>query len=642
MNFGLKSVFVITVFLIGVFVLLNQTSNAQQDTSIEEIPSTFRVITHLHTSFSHDARFWSEPNLQLENLKKQGFDVVLVSEHDHSTFSSTQTNFVVPPLKNGGFEKSKDVPLQMKIKKFPKLTSQYYNGSDSLNSNTGNKSFHLNLMEDSEEFDSLSWVYWERGEDKVRDRPIAYDLDLKFSIFFSELPNEKDSTAYICSLIGKRQDVRYQEVSKNICFYFSEKDWNDSGYFPLTKNQNNLLVRVDPPPLKTWKEYEFNLSKLAFDNFDELEGIPTKYLMLKQVSLNLVSKNEKMIDLHLDDLNIISKLTSDQMYDWWKKDIESYSDEKFLVISGLETTYGQDIAAYNLENWHNFSNYNSVNDRTKSINDLGSLSVLTSPRAHNFTKVKEGNGWGADLFEIFNNVHDSKPSSQVLKGWDSFLSNGVRIGGVAGFDSHGLQMTPGERNPTVVIEPSYENIVYAESLTKENILSSLENGQFFVKQTQYPILLGFSADSEVKYQMGGIQNISNDDEINLNISIQGAPIPSELKIYSDGKKLTEEKITENPFEKEIEIPSNKEYVRYEIHYLDERIAFSNPIYMKSAPQNEIDFIKETPPNLTKVEQNSSSIEENFLIYGILISAIIIMGFVIVIQRKMTINKKSSS
>ena len=638
-----KTILVFSIFIIGIFIIFNQTSYAQDSINTEsekEQPSTFRVITHLHTSFSHDARFWSEPNLQIENLKKQGYDAILVSEHDHSTFSSTQTNFVVPSFQNGGFEKSKITPLQMKIAKIPKISSQYLNASDSSHSYEGQTSFHLNLKENSDNYDSLSWAYWERGVDKIKDRPIAYDLALKFSIFFSELPDENDSTAYVCSTIGKRQDVRYKEVSKNICFYFSEKDWIELDYFPLTENQNNLLVRIDPPSLKTWKEYEFNLSELALDNFDELEGVPMKYLMLKQVTINLVSKNGSMIDLHLDNLNVVSKMTSAQMYDWWKKDIESYSEEDFVVISGLETTYGQDIAAYGLEKWYNFSNYNSVKDRTQDINDFGALSILTSPRAHNFTKVKEGNGWGSNLIEIFNTVHDSKPSSQVLKGWDSFLSNGARIGGVAGFDSHGLQMTPGERNPTVVIEPVYENIVYAESLTKENILSSLEKGQFFVKQTQYPILMTLSPGSEIKYQMGGIQDMSNNDEKNVNIFIKGAPLPSKLRIYSDGERLPELKITEDPFVTEVKIPSDKErYVRYEVHYLDERIAFSNPIFFASGFQNEIDLIEESPAQLAQGIQNFDSVENNFLIFGVIISVVIIIVFGIIIKRKMSINKK---
>jgi len=646
MIFERKTIVIFSIFVMGFLISFDQTIYGQDSTNIEsekEFPSTFRVVTHLHTSFSHDARFWSEPNLQIENLKQQGYDAVLVSDHDHSTFSSTQTNFVVPPFKNGSFEKSRITPLQMKIINIPKSSSQYLNASDSSNSYEGQTSFHLNLKGNSDEFDSLSWVYWERGVDKIRDRPIAYDLALKFSIFFSELPIELDSTAYLCSTIGKRQDVRYNEVSKKICFYFSEKDWNESNYFPLTENQNNLLVRIDPPPLKTWKEYEFNLSELALDNFDELEGVPMKYLMLKQVTFNLVSKNGSMIDLHLDNLNVLSKMTSAQMFDWWKKDIESYSEENFVVISGLETTYGQDIAAYGLENWYNFSNYDSVTDRTQGINDFGALSILTSPRAHNFTEVKEGDGWGSNLIEIFNTVHDSKPSSQVLKGWDSFLSKGVRISGVAGFDSHGLQMTPGERNPTVVIEPIYENIVYAESLTKENILSSLEKGHFFVKQTKYPILMTLSPGSELKYQMGGIQNISNNEENYVSIFIKGAPLPSKLRIYSDGERLSELKITKDPFVTEVKIPPNKEsYVRYEVLHLGERIAFSNPIFFVSDSQNEIDVVKESPTQLAQGTQNFNSVEDNFLAFGIILSIVIIIVFGIIIKRKISINKKLSN
>ena len=549
-----------------------------------EIEKTFRVITHLHTSFSHDARFWSEPHLQLDNLKKQGYQAVLVSDHDHSTFSSTQTNFTVAPFKNGRFETGKEIPAGMRLINHPVNSDQYQSASDSAIFSEGQKSFHLTLKGDTDKYDLLSWAYWEKGADQLRDRAIAYDLWLTFSVYFSELPATLDSTAYICAGLGRRADVRYKDVSKKICFYFSDEPWD---VFPLSENPNTLLVRMEPPKSKNWKQYEFNLSDLALDNFQNLEGVPIKYLFLKQVTLNLLSKDGATVDFHIDDLRVFSKWTSHEMYRWWKNDIESYSDENFLVIAGIEATHDQDIAAYGLENWHNFLKYDLVEDRVDYINRFGALSIITSPRAHKFAKVKAGHGWGANLIEIFNTVHDSKPSLQVLKGWDAFLSRRVRIGGVTGFDSHGLKKIPGQRNPTVVVEPIYENIVFAESLTKQSVFDALRNGHFFVRKSQHPIFMTFSPGSEVIHQMGGTLRTTKDKEKAVNVRIEGVPVPSKLVVYADGSKLPEIKIKKDPFYRLIQIPSNKgSYVRYEIHHLGNRIAFSNPIYFEddSAPK----------------------------------------------------------
>jgi len=542
----------------------------------------YRVITHLHTSFSHDSRFWSEPNVQLENLKEKGYNAVLVSEHDHSTFSDTQTNFVVPTFQNGGFVKSKIVPLQMKVIKLPRNSAEYLNVTDFTLSNLDQNSFHLNLKGNEQDYETLSWAYWERGEDRIRDRPIGYDLWLKFSVYFSELPSGLDSTTFVCSLIGHRTDVRYNEVSNTICFYFSEESWEKTDFIPLSNTTTNLAIKLDLPPTKTWKTFEINLTDYALQNFEGLEGIPMKYLMLKQITLNQASKNGKLVDVHFDDLQVFSKWTTEEMFTWWKDDLENYSDENFLVIAGLETTHGQDIGAYGINQWYNFSSSESVEKRVNDIHELGAISSITSPRAHNFTNVKEGGGWGANILEIFNTVHDSKPSIQVLKGWDSFLSDGARIYGVAGFDSHGLKMTPGQRNPTVVSEPIYENLVIAKSLSKTDIFSSIIQGQFYVKQTEYPIRMAFSPGIDVLPQVGGVVYIPGNDEKIMNIYLEGVPATSRLVIIHDGQNIQELKILEDPFYKVITLANSNEnsYVRFQIKYLDEIIAFSNPIFFE--------------------------------------------------------------
>ncbi|MFQ5941676.1 MAG: hypothetical protein ACE5KA_08280, partial [Nitrososphaerales archaeon] len=483
----------------------------------QKIPKGYRTITHLHTSFSHDAKFASEPNIQLENLKDQGYQAVLVTEHDHSTHSSAQTDFFIPNFKNGGFEMGELYPKQWVSFHVPRASAEYLNVTDSNLSFEGQKSFHLSLKGNEDDFDLLSFAYKEKGEDRVRERPMGYDLWLRFSLYYPEELDYSDSIAYICSVFGRRDDPAFPQLTNRLCFYFSEEALEDAGFFDLTNSTSQISVRLEAPSPGKWESYSINLSDYAFQLFDGLDDIPTKYLFLRQVTLNIASKNGAMAEMYVDDFQVFSKLTSEEMYKWWRNDIESYSDDNFLVIAGLETTHKPaDIAAYGLEEWHDFSTYD-VESRIETIEGLGAISSITSPRAHNFTNVKEGGGWGAEFFEIFNTVHDSHPSIQVLKGWDHFLTQGATIFGLTGFDSHGLKGTPGKRNPTVVQEPLYENIVLAESLSRDDIFSAFHQGHLYVVRSDHAIRMAFSPGQEILKQAGGVVYTAPNAEAVMNV-----------------------------------------------------------------------------------------------------------------------------
>jgi hypothetical protein len=550
---------------------------------LRKAPSGYRTVTHLHTSFSHDSKFGSEPNLQLRNLKDQGYQAVFVTEHDHSTMSSAQTDFFVPPFSNGGFETGEPYPNQWTLIRTPRASAEYLNLTDSNLSFEGEKSFHLRLKGNEDSFDVLSWAYKERGEDRIRERSIAYNLSLKFSLY---RPNDLDpnSTTYICSIFGRRDDPSFPQITNSLCFYFSKESWEDRRFFGLTNSTGQMAIRLEPPTLGKWESYTLNLTDQASQLFDELEGIPTKYLFLRQVTLNLASKNGAIADIYVDDFQVYSDLTPEEMYDWWKKDIESYSDDNFLVIAGLETTHKPaDIVAYGLEAWHDFSNY-SIEDRVQAIKALGGISSITSPRAHNFTNVKEGGGWGAEFFEIFNTVHDSKPSIQVLKGWDHFLSQGATVFGIVGFDSHGLNGTPGERNPTVVREPVYENIVLARSLSRDDMISALRDGHLYVIRSDHPTRMSFSLGQEILPQVGGVVYTKPGTNVAMNVYMEGITPTSQLFVIQEEKVVREIDMKEDAFHAQLQVPllGDYSYVRLEIHHLGERVLFSNPIILHKA------------------------------------------------------------
>jgi len=556
----------------AVAALSNQTPDA---------PEAYRAITHLHTSFSHDARFCSEPNLQLKNLKDRGYQVVLVSEHDYSTTGSAQTDFFIPPFKNGGFEKGRLYPNQWRPIRLPRSSAEYLNVTDSSLYLEGNNSLHLRLKGNQGNFDLLSLAYRETDKERVHDRAIAYNLLLSFSLYFPELMNSSDSVAYVSCSLGRRGDVRYNEVSNRLSFYFSEESWEANGVLDLSNNTRQVSIRLDQP-FKEWRTYTVNITDYALNLFDGLEDVPTKYLFLKQMTVNLASRHGVAADIYADGFQISSGWASAEMYDWWRNDIESYSDDVFLVIAGLETTLRPDIGAYGLETWQNFSRYELVEERVKEIQKADAISCIANPRASNFTAVREGGGWGAELLEIYNTVHDSEPSSQVLKVWDQFLSRGVLIFGVVGFDSHGLQAIPGSQQPSVVSQPIYENLIIARSLNRDQILSSLREGQLYVVRSHYAVRMVLSAGLNGPQQGRGVIFTSSETGAVLNVHLENVPIGSQLVIIQNGTRALTTEIQRDPFDWEYHLPMTGEagYFRLEVHHEDRTIVFSNPLFFK--------------------------------------------------------------
>jgi len=548
-----------------------------------EVPRAYRTVTHLHTCFSHDAKFGSEPSLQLGNLRQLGYQVVLVSEHDYSTMGPAQTDFTIPPLKNGGFEVGSLYPSQWRLVSSPRESATYLSATDSSRSLEGNKSFRLGLSGQEDDFDFFSWAYWEIGTSFLRDRPAAYNLWLRFGVFFSE-STASDSVMYVSVSLGRRDDPRFPEVSNRLSFYFSEGAWRDGSVPDLCNGTRQLSVWLGSPSPGEWRTYTLNLTDYAFRFLPTLGDVPAKYLMLKQVTLNLASRRGESIEMWVDDFQVSSRWASAEMYDWWRRDIESYSDPDFLVIAGLETSVTPDIGAYGLEVWHNFSVYKSVEERVKNIKTVGAVSSLVNPRASNITAVSQGAGWGAELFEIFNTVHDQKPSSQVLRLWDDFLSQGSVIFGVAGFDSHGLIEVPGSQQPTVVSKPVYENLVIAKSLNREDLLSALRYGRMYIVRSDYPIRMSFTAGSGGPQQGGGVVHISPNTGVVINVCLEGVPPESELLVIQNGSIILRIDLEGEKFSREIRLPltDKSSYFRLEIQHGGERVAFSNPLFFRQA------------------------------------------------------------
>ncbi len=545
-----------------------------------ETPNAYRTITHVHTCFSHDTRFGSEPSLQLDNLRQLGYQAVLVAEHDYNTISPAQTDFAIPPFKNGGFEVGSPYPSQWRQVVSPRNSSIFLNVTDSDRAMEGDKSFHLELEGIDDEFDLLSWSYREVGSYFTRDRPIAFNLWLKFSVFFSESPSSSDSVVYISCTFGRRDDPMFPEISNKLSFYFFEEVWVDESIPDLINGTNRLSIRLDSPPVKGWQTYTVNITDYAFRLLPTLGDVPAKYLMLKQLTLSLASRRSAPVELWVDDVQVFSQWTSAEMYDWWRSDIEGYSNQAFLVVAGLETSLVPHIGAYGLTTWHNFSVYNSVEERVSNIQALEAVSSLVHPRASNFTAVSKGGGWGAELFEVFTTVHDQAPSSQVLNLWDDFLSQGSVLFAIAGFDSHGLLGTPGASQPTVANNPIYENLVIAESLDREHILTAIRHGRMYIVRSDQALKMSFSAGAGGPQQGATIISNSANTEVVITVYLEGISPGSELLVIKDDVTISKIPLEEEQYYQEMNFPltGKDSYIRLEIRYMGERIAISNPIF----------------------------------------------------------------
>jgi hypothetical protein len=127
------------------------------------------------------------------------------------------------------------------------------------------------------------------------------------------------------------------------------------------------------------------------------------------------------------------------------------------------------------------------------INISGAFSVLDHPNWRWGYGVEEiASVPNAHAFEVYNgaptcnNHGDSEhPSTDVL--WDSLLSRGVRLFGVASDDAHDYSVV----NPTYA-EPPFTGwiCVRAENLTKQAILESLFRGDFY--SSNHPVITSMS------------------------------------------------------------------------------------------------------------------------------------------------------
>jgi hypothetical protein len=327
-----------------------------------------------------------------------------------------------------------------------------------------------------------------------------------------------------------------------------------------------------------------NITDYALRFLPTLGDIPAKYLMLKQLTVSLASRRSTPIELWVDDVQVFSQWTSAEMYDWWRRDIENYSSQDFLVIAGLETSLVPHIGAYGLTEWHNFTVYESVEERVSKIQAMGAISSLVHPRASNFTAVSEGGGWGADLFEVFTTVHDQAPSSQVLNLWDNFLSQGSVLFAVAGFDSHGLLGTPGFSQPTVVSDPVYENLVVAESLDRESLLAAIRHGQMYVIRSDQALRMSFSAGAGGLQQGDSVTYTSANTGAVLSIYLDGVAPGSELVVIRDDVTVSKVPLEEEQYYQEMQfsLTDKDSYFRVEVRYMGERVAISNPLFFHQA------------------------------------------------------------
>jgi hypothetical protein len=480
---------------------------------------------------------------------------------------------VISPLKNGDFEMGEKYPSQWEINKVPKESTSYLNESDTNQSFKNERSFRLRLENGEKEYDFLSWSYSERDSLLIYDRPISYNLWFQFAIFGKYLNSDPsfNSIIYVSLDIGRKGDQRFPEISNTLSFYLSQTSLSAEENINFQNNTNQVFIRLDSPSLGNWKTYLLNITDYATRFLPSLENIPAKYLMLKRLTVCLASRLSEPIEVLIDDFRLFSRWTPSEIYDWWKKDIESYSDADFLVIAGIESTIVPHLGAYGLNAWHNFSIYETVEERVRNIKAVKALSVRVHPRS--YKPIDQG----FELLEIYTADKDQYPSNRVLKLWDDFLSKGSKIYGVAGLDNH-------KSIKSVIEHPIFENLVIAEYLNKESIISALRHGKSYIIRSDTSLKISFSAGLGGPQQGGGEVYTSPNSGVTLTIQLENIPPDSELSVIQNGTIIQVMNLERAKSSQELHFPleNKSNYYRLEIRQNGKLIGLSNPLFFSQA------------------------------------------------------------
>jgi len=195
-------------------------------------------------------------------------------------------------------------------------------------------------------------------------------------------------------------------------------------------------------------------------------------------------------------------------------------DDNFLVIPGIEFTYDSVESSYIHVNAIGYAIDDKLPDSPRTlvegmrqivevINKSGAFSVLDHPNWRWGYGVEEiACVPNAHAFEVYNgasacNNHGDSEHASTDRLWDSLLSRGVRLLGIASDDAHDYSVV----NPTYA-EPPFTGwiCVRAENLKKQAIMESLLRGDFYA--SNHPVITSMSSSREcVEIQIQEIDQI---------------------------------------------------------------------------------------------------------------------------------------
>lgn len=212
--------------------------------------------------------------------------------------------------------------------------------------------------------------------------------------------------------------------------------------------------------------------------------------------------------------------------------------EDFIVIQGEEIGGGVDVTAMNISRYvSNAGGYASnktevINRFSDAIRKAGGIPIIDHPNLSNITELMIRGATNCVLFELYNcyptadnRGNSNKPSTEAV--WDSLLTGGMRIYGVASDDTH--HYSPwggaGEGNPG-----KGWVMVHAKELTPTAICEALERGDFY---SSIGVFLKRIQAAQDNYEI----EVDEDATQKETALIKGVKPPSDPKLPEPGWKI---------------------------------------------------------------------------------------------------------
>ena len=568
-----KSIMLVLLFISSCLLFFN---NIITDSRIVAAQSSswkwYKVETHYHT-------FWSDGSgdiwMAARDGLQYGYDAVFTTDHNaldkikEGKYWGNNKTFLFTLGEDESWDNVTGAGVN--YSKLEYVTDVVYSGSKSLH-------FALNTTSADQitlyKTVSLPWDAIVTISFVVNFTPVFSKAGLQISILTptginGSVVKHKNGTVYFCKEIKIDFDVNAYRFTAN-----KTTPTVPIGEYSFRYNFLNTTVANN-----TWVKYTFNLTKFIedFDADYKPEPIPnTMHLIRLEIFIDKAEST--LFEGYIDDfvVNVTLPVNFAQSlldkYEW---------TNNYYRSQGIQVYCGSEIS----EIPHmNVFYYNSVSDvitveQQLSLNNSGVVQEVhnkgwliqqnhptgySAAKGWNYTElVLDNNAWGADLIEARSN--------KELELWDTLLSRGVIILGMAGSDTH-----------TGFTEGLNTTYIYAASNSRLDIFRSMFEGRMFMGLNNFSGILIFNIkESSEPYPARYPIYISKNVNATLYVKVNGTQNGWKLCWIRNGTYILNETITSTSFEKTriFTLPDKANYFRIEVRdQNDKLIAWSEPIF----------------------------------------------------------------